>query len=206
MDAVAMSRSFRVPVIGVALLAVAALGFLTHVAIEGNPLRRDPSARASVASQTVDLGGQKFERWGAPRHLPDLKFSDPAGRPASLADFRGRLVLLNLWATWCPPCREEMPALDRLNARLGGDKFVVIALALDSPVKAEAFLKQIKASTLGAYTDSQGLALSTLRVTTVPTTLLIDARGRELGRLSGAAPWDEKPALELIQSYMKEPN
>ncbi len=201
-----MSRNFQVPVIGVCLLAVAALGFLTHVAIEGNPLQLDPSARASAASQTVDLGGQKFERWGAPRPLPDLKFSDAAGRPISLAAFRGRLVLLNLWATWCPPCREEMPALDRLNVRLGGDRFVVVTLALDSPSKAQAFLQQINARTLHAYTDSQGLALSTLRVTTVPTTLLIDARGRELGRLSGAAPWDEKPALELIQSYLKEPN
>ncbi|NIM42841.1 MAG: redoxin domain-containing protein [Hydrogenophaga sp.] len=200
-----MPRTFRVSVIGVALLALVALGFFTHIAMEGDSLQGDAFAGAPVASKAVELGGQKFERWGAPRPLPDLKFSDPAGRPASLADFRGRLVLLNLWATWCPPCREEMPALDRLNARLGGDKFVVIALALDSPGKAEAFLRQIKAGTLGAYTDSQGLALSTLRVTTVPTTLLIDARGRELGRLSGAAPWDEKPALELIQSYLKEP-
>lgn len=174
--------------------------------MEGSGPRTDFSPASLAGPQIVELGGgQKFERWGAPRPLADLIFSDAAGRPVSLADFRGRLVLLNLWATWCPPCREEMPALDRLNARLGGDKFVVIALALDSPVKAEAFLKQIKASTLGAYTDSQGLALSTLRVTTVPTTLLIDARGRELGRLSGAAPWDEKPALELIQSYLKEP-
>ncbi len=137
---------------------------------------------------------------------PGRSFSDAAGRPISLAAFRGRLVLLNLWATWCPPCREEMPALDRLNVRLGGDRFVVVTLALDSPSKAQAFLQQINARTLHAYTDSQGLALSTLRVTTVPTTLLIDARGRELGRLSGAAPWDEKPALELIQSYLKEPN
>lgn len=97
-----------------------------------------------------------------------------------------------------------MPALDRLNARLSGDKFVVVTLALDSPAKAEAFLRQIKATTLRGYTDTQGLALSTLGVTTVPTTLLIDARGREIGRLSGAAAWDEAPALDLIQSYLKE--
>lgn len=98
-----------------------------------------------------------------------------------------------------------MPALDRLSAHLGGDQFTVVTLGLDSPAKAEAFLRQIKATTLLGYTDTQGLALSTLGVTTVPTTLLIDAKGREIGRLSGAAAWDEKPALNLIQSYLREP-
>jgi len=159
---------------------------------------------SQAADQVVELNGQKFQRWAKPREIPDLRFSDPAGGPTSLSKFRGRVILLNLWATWCPPCREEMPALDRLNARVGGDKFVVVTLALDSPAKAEAFLRQIKATTLQGYTDTQGLALSTLGVTTVPTTLLIDARGREIGRLSGAAAWDETPAVDLIQSFLKE--
>ncbi len=97
-----------------------------------------------------------------------------------------------------------MPALDRLNARVGGDRFAVVTLALDSPAKADAFLRQIKATTLRAYTDSEGRALSTLGVTTVPTTLLIDAQGREIGRLSGAAAWDQRPAIELIQFHLKE--
>lgn len=157
-----------------------------------------------AASEVILLSGQKFQRWAKPREVPDLRFSDLAGRPTSLSKFRGRMILLNLWATWCPPCREEMPALDRLNARVGGDRFAVVTLALDSPAKADAFLRQIKATTLQTYTDTQGLALSTLGVTTVPTTLLIDAQGREIGRLSGVAAWDEKPALDLIQSYLKE--
>jgi thiol-disulfide isomerase/thioredoxin len=159
---------------------------------------------SQAASEVFELSGQKFERWAKPRDVPDLRFSDPAGRPTSLSKFRGRMLLLNLWATWCPPCREEMPALDRLNARLGGDRFTVVTLALDSPAKADAFLRQIKATTLQNYTDTQGLALSTLGVTTVPTTLLIDAQGREIGRLSGAAAWDEKPAIDLIQPFLKE--
>jgi thiol-disulfide isomerase/thioredoxin len=171
-------------------------------AVPGQASRATPSGNA----QTVELNGQKFQRWATPREIPDLQFSDPAGNPTSLREFRGRVILLNLWATWCPPCREEMPALDRLNARLGGDNFAVVTLALDSPAQAEAFLRQIKATTLHAHTDSQGLALRTLGVTTVPTTLLVDARGREIGRLSGAAAWDEKPALDLIQTYLKESN
>jgi thiol-disulfide isomerase/thioredoxin len=182
------------------------MGFVTRQTIEGNASA--PFGAGQVASQAAsevfELSGQKFERWVKPRDLPDLRFSDPAGRPTSLSKFQGRMILLNLWATWCPPCREEMPALDRLNARLGGDRFTVVTLALDSPAKADAFLRQIKATTLQNYTDTQGLALSTLGVTTVPTTLLINAQGREIGRLSGAAAWDEKPALDLIQSFLKE--
>ena len=202
----AMSWILRISAVAAALVVFAALGFIAREAIDGSVPEQagagedDPRA----AAQIVELSGQKFQRWAKPRALPDLRFSDAAGRPASLGDFRGRTILLNVWATWCPPCRGEMPALDRLNARVGGDKFAVVTLALDSPAKADAFLRQIKATTLQAYADTEGQAMSTLGVTTVPTTLLIDAQGREIGRLSGAAAWDEKPAVELIQSYLKE--
>lgn len=199
-------RALKVLAVVVALGAVAALGFFARLANDGDAPRVTGANRdaVQVADQVIELDGQKFRRWAKPRELPDLRFSDPAGHPVGLSDFHGRVILLNLWATWCPPCREEMPALDRLNARLGGDKFLVVTLALDSPVKSKLFLQQIKATTLQAYTDSQGSALSALGVTTVPTTLLINAQGREVGRLSGAAAWDEKAALELIQSYLKE--
>lgn len=202
-----MSRALRIFVLVVVLVVAAVLGFVARQAMEGTASAQPGVGQVSsqAPSEVFELSGQKFKRWTKPRDVPDLQFSDPAGRPTSLSKFRGRILLLNLWATWCPPCREEMPALDRLNARLGGDRFTVVTLALDSPAKADAFLRQIKATTLQNYSDTQGLALSTLGVTTVPTTLLIDAQGREIGRLSGAAAWDEKPALDLIQSFMKEP-
>lgn len=201
-----MFRVLRVLVVAVAMVAIAALGFLAREAMEG-PVSGQADAgpvNSRASSQIIELNGQKFLRWDKPREIPDLMFSDPAGRPTSLRKLRGRVILLNLWATWCPPCLEEMPALDRLNARMGGDRFAVVTLALDSPAKADAFLRQIKATTLQTYTDTQGVALRTLGVTTVPTTLLIDANGLEIGRLSGAAAWDEKPALDLVQSLLKE--
>jgi thiol-disulfide isomerase/thioredoxin len=201
-----MSRVLRVSVVVAALVVFAVLGFVARQVMEAAVPEeaRSDQVQPPVATRSVELGGQKFQQWAKPRELADLRFADPAGKAIGLKDFRGRLILLNLWATWCPPCREEMPALDRLNARVGSEKFAVVALALDSPAKAEAFLRQIKATTLRAYTDSEGRALSTLGVTTVPTTLLIDAQGREVGRLSGAAAWDERPAVELIQTYLKE--
>ena len=201
-----MSRSLRVSVVVAALAVFAALGFVARQAMENSVPAKGQSGQAVLgpAAQVVDLGGQNFQRWAKPRELPDLRFADPTGKPTSLNHFRGRVILLNLWATWCPPCLEEMPALDRLNARIGGDRFAVVTLALDSPAKADAFLRQINATTLRAFTDSEGRALSTLGVTTVPTTLLIDAQGREIGRLSGAAAWDQRPAIELIQYHLKE--
>lgn len=201
-----MPRVLKIFVVVVVLAVAATLGFVARQAMEGTVSARSDGGQVSsqATSEVFELSGQKFERWAKPRDVPDLRFSDPAGRPTSLSKFRGRMLLLNLWATWCPPCREEMPALDRLNARLGGDRFTVVTLALDSPAKADAFLRQIKATTLQNYTDTQGLALSTLGVTTVPTTLLIDSQGREIGRLSGAAAWDEKPAIDLIQTFLKE--
>ena len=160
----------------VLLVAATALGFIVRQKTEGSVSVQSGVGQFSsqAPSEFFKLSGQKFERWAKPRDVPDLQFSDPAGRPTSLRKFRGRLVLLNLWATWCPPCREEMPALDRLNARLVGDRFTVVTLTFYSPSKADAYLRQIKATTLKNYTDIQGLALSTLGVTTVPTTLLID--------------------------------
>jgi len=196
MSVLLMVRLLRHSLIAVALVGIAGLGFVARLAID--------KKADSAPPQMIDVGGTQFHRWEKPRELPDLRFADAAGRPMSLRDFRGRVVLLNLWATWCPPCLEEMPALDRLNAKLGGASFVVVTLALDSPAKAEEFLRRIKATTLKPYTDSGGVALRTFGVTNVPTTLLIGRDGREIGRLSGAAAWDEKPALDLIQPYLKD--
>lgn len=189
-----MERRLRQSLIALALAGAAGLGVLARLAFEQDAGPAPP--------RLIDVGGAQFQRWASPRALPELRFTDAAGRPMSLRDFRGRVVLLNLWATWCPPCLEEMPALDRLNGKLGGAGFVVVALALDSGPKAEEFLRRIKATTLLPYTDSGGVALRTFGVTNVPTTLLIGRDGREIGRLSGAAAWDQKPALDLIRPYL----
>ena len=136
---------------------------------------------------------------------PAFLAKDMAGQSHTLADYRGKVVLLNFWASWCPPCREEMPSLDRLNAKRRSATFEVVALSLDSPEKSQAFLRAIQAQTLRGYTDHQGGALRTLGLVSVPTTLLIDAKGREIGRTVGPAAWDGPAALNLIDSITKEP-
>lgn len=139
-----------------------------------------------------------------PEQVPDISFKDGNGQAKTLADFKGKTVLLNLWATWCGPCREEMPALDRLQEQLGGDKFEVVALSVDrgGAEKSQEFLDQIKVKNLRLYTDESSRATTPLKVIGMPTTLLIDAQGREIGRLIGPAEWDSADAVRLVKAHI----
>jgi thiol-disulfide isomerase/thioredoxin len=139
-----------------------------------------------------------------PEALPDIRFLNASGAETSLAGFRGKVVLLNVWATWCAPCREEMPALDKLQAALGSDKFQVVALAVDkSGVDgAKKFLADIKAEKLEAFAEPTAKEGTRLRVIGMPTTILIDAEGREIGRLIGPAHWDSAEAKRLIEAQL----
>jgi thiol-disulfide isomerase/thioredoxin len=140
-----------------------------------------------------------------PEALPEVKFQDAEGRERTLADWRGKVVLLNLWATWCLPCRREMPSLDRLQAALGSDKFQVVALGVDRKGidASKRFLAETKVERLGLYVDSTARATSELRVVGLPATLLIDAQGRQIGRLLGPAEWDSEDAKRLIRSVLE---
>jgi thiol-disulfide isomerase/thioredoxin len=139
-----------------------------------------------------------------PLDLPDFAFADAAGNPKSLADFSGKVVLLNIWATWCVPCREEMPAFDALETKLGGKDFEVVAVNIDKggPDKAAAFLKETGATHLALYTDPSGRLFSTLKAIGMPTTLMIDRNGREIARLVGPADWASPEAVAMMQAAM----
>ncbi|WP_393978685.1 thiol:disulfide interchange protein TlpA [Xanthobacter nonsaccharivorans] len=140
-----------------------------------------------------------------PRRLPPLTFADAEGKPVSLADFKGRLLLVNLWATWCVPCRKEMPSLDRLQGTLGGPDFQVVAINLDTkgPEKPRAFLSEIGVSHLAFFTDPATKTFQALRGVGrgvgLPTTLIVDRSGCELAYLAGPAEW----ASEEAQAFVK---
>jgi len=157
------------------------------------------------AADNSKSGLLAFVRKPQPTAMPEFRFTDADGEEMTLADFKGKTVLLNLWATWCGPCREEMPGLDRLQAELGGDNFEVVALSLDrGGIEAsQRFLDQIKVKSLATYVDATGKASKPLRVIGMPTTLLIDADGREVGRLIGPAEWDSTAAKKLIEATLR---
>ena len=141
----------------------------------------------------------------APEALPEVKFLDAAGKERSLADWRGKVVLLNLWATWCLPCRKEMPALDRLQRERGSDTFQVVAVSVDRTglAGAKKFLADTGAETLALYADPTARMGVALRAAGLPATLLLDRQGREIGRLLGPAEWDGEDAKRLIRWALK---
>lgn len=138
------------------------------------------------------------------RTLPLLHLADAAGNVRNLDAWRGRAVLLNVWATWCTPCREEMPALDRLQATLGGPGFEVVALSIDSGglPAVQKFFQEIGVRHLKAYLDTESEAARLLAAGGIPLTLLIDTEGREVARKRGAARWDDPEVRGLISEYM----
>jgi len=161
------------------------------------------SLLSGIVNVSVDIGGQRFMRWHTPRELPLISFQNEAGKTVSLADFRGRVVLLNIWATWCPPCREEMPSLDRLNAKRGGPTFEVVALSIDrDSALVKPFYQEFGVQTLRGYFDPTSQVSNMLRAPGVPTTLLIDQEGREIGRTLGPAAWDSPQVEAMIDAAL----
>ena len=158
--------------------------------------RLAPLARGEVAALTLNQN---------PQRLPDLAFLGGDGKAVKLSDFRGRTVLLNLWATWCVPCRKEMPALDLL-ARQAGDRFEVVAINLDTGdrQKPKRFLSEVGVSKLAYYEDPSTGVFQELkrlgRAPGLPTSILIDGQGCEIGYLAGPAEWASADALALVRA------
>lgn len=156
-----------------------------------------PLAQGQVAALAVAHTGFR---------VPDLAFKDAAGQVRNLKDWHGRTVLLNLWATWCVPCRKEMPALDALQAKLGSDKFQVVAVNIDTrdPQKPRNFLKQVGVSHLAYFTDDSAQVFETLKEAGkafgMPTTLIIGPHGCEIGNMAGPAEWASDDGVKLVST------
>jgi thiol-disulfide isomerase/thioredoxin len=166
------------------------------------PAALTPAARAEVPAALAKGTMARFKPAHPPKPMPDLEFLDAEDKPIKLADSTGKARLINLWATWCAPCVKEMPSLDRLQATLPLDKFVVLPISLDGPSKSKVapFYKDRKLEHLGIYYDKGRKAMSVLDVTLLPTSILVDAGGRELGRLEGDADWNTPEGIALMKA------
>ena len=159
-------------------------------------------ARAVLPARLVTGTMKRFVRTVPPRPMPDLEFLGADDKPMRLADSTGKVRLINLWATWCAPCVKEMPSLDRLQAELPKNRFVVLPISLDGPSKPKVapFYKEQKLGHLDIFYDKGRKAMSTLGVTLLPTSILVDPAGRELGRIEGDADWDSPEAIALMKA------
>lgn len=142
-----------------------------------------------------------FAMHETPKPVPEIQFQDGEGQPRTLANYAGRVVLLNVWATWCIPCRKEMPTLDRLQAELGGPDFEVVALSIDraGPDAVRKFFAVIGIQHLVLNIDASGKAMFALGIIGLPATILIDREGREVGRLIGPAEWDSPAMVAFLR-------
>ena len=139
---------------------------------------------------------------------PDISWKDGNDNKVTLELFDGKVVLLNFWASWCPPCIRELPSINRLQAKLGGDKFTVIALNIDRGGKpiANRFKQKLKLDKLDLHVDQKNTVARLLKIKALPTTIVFDSKGREVGKMEAAAEWDTKEALSLIQYFINNPN
>lgn len=210
--AIAAKKLFLLGLSGVALAT--AVTFLL--------IGRDDTISAQCRGSTAAVARLKplatgemaaFQVAATPRLLPPLSFISPDGKAVSLADFAGRVTLVNLWATWCLPCRKEMPALDQLQAELGSQSgaksgFEVVAINIDTRNldRPRQWLAEAGIARLAYYSDPKANVFQELRAigkaTGMPTTLLVDANGCELGILQGAAEWASADALKLVRAAL----
>ena len=141
-----------------------------------------------------------------PREVAAESFMDGRGRMVTMADFKGRVIVLNIWATWCLPCIEEMPSLDNLQGVLGDEDFQVVALSIDKTGlrEIEYFFAQNELENLTIYRDEAQKLFDQLAVVAIPTSLIIDRQGREIGRMVGPATWDSDRMIATLYDIIKQ--
>lgn len=198
-----MTRGLPLRLTAIALTVAAGASLALWSGYEYGPriFPAGPSERAAGG-----LGENLFalQLLAKPRPMPALAFADRDGHPLTLADFHGRVVLLNIWATWCVPCRQEMPALDRLEEKLGGRNFLVLPVSIDQGGVAavEQFYRRLGLKRLAIYVDAAAHVSGALALPGVPTSFLVDAAGREVARKIGPAAWDGPQMTALIRRYL----
>jgi thiol-disulfide isomerase/thioredoxin len=206
----------RIPL---AIGAVVAGGLIGFAAVYGfGAFKRGP-AGDSACNGAVDLARKiaplahgevaALTMATTPLRLPDLAFEDADGKPRKLSDWRGKTVLVNLWATWCVPCRKEMPALDNLQTKLGGKDFEVVAINIDTrdAEKPKNFLKDGKLTRLSYFSDKNAKVFQDLKnigkALGMPTSVLVDGQGCEIANIAGPAEWASDDAIKLIKAAVQ---
>jgi thiol-disulfide isomerase/thioredoxin len=196
----------------VALLGLVAAAYAIYpiLAVPHNPAP-PPAASSADAPEAITramASGPLAAFVVKPQRPPvaDLAFANGDGKPLKLSDWRGKVTLVNLWATWCAPCRKEMPALAELQSKLGGKDFEVLAISIDrkGAAASAAFLDDAKATALKLYVDPSSKALGGLQAIGLPASVLVDRNGREIGRLLGPAEWSSPEAERLIRAAIAE--
>jgi thiol-disulfide isomerase/thioredoxin len=201
-------RRGRTPlyILAAALAAIAGFGAM-WIADRMRPSTTTTAPAAQGAESSANPSGlERLVRVDSARPLTGITFTDGEGRQRTLDEWRGKVVLINLWATWCAPCKLEMPSLDRLQAKLGGADFAVVPVSLDrtGAEKPRAFLTSNKLEHLELFLDSGNALTTALRAPGLPLSVLVNYEGKEIARLAGSAEWDSPEAEALIRAAIAQ--
>ena len=192
-------------VIITALAAVATLG-LANCDQKPQAAKQDAAApQAGAPAPKVHL--EKLKIHDTPQQAAQTPFQDAEGKTHTLADFAGKVVLVNFWATWCAPCVEEMPTLDKLQASLGGDSFAVVAISQDKEglKLAQPFAKEQGWKNIVLYVEPATQFMREAKLRGLPTSILVDRQGREVARLEGENAWDAPEMVKVISDLIAKP-
>ena len=208
------TRGRRLAILAVAAAVAVVAGIYGIGRLRSNPADAACQQAVAAAARIAPLAHGEVAALAVahtPFQVPPLGFKDAEGHDRTLADWRGRTVLLNLWATWCVPCRREMPALDALQAKLGSPKFQVVAVNIDTrdPEKPLAFLKKIGVTHLSYFADESAQIFEDLKTAGkafgMPTTLIVDPKGCEIGDMAGPAEWSSDDGIKLVSAAIATP-
>ncbi len=196
------------PAILIVALAVIAAAFGVYLKGEGDGKVEtpQPAVQGSVSKALATGAMAAFVVKAERKPAPEISFASETGQATSLAPWKGRVVLVNLWATWCAPCRKEMPALAALQSEMGSKDFEVVAISVDRKGLeiSGQFLQEVGATALKLYADPSTETLSQFQAVGLPASILIDRQGREIGRLLGPAEWNSPEAKALIKAAVEE--
>jgi thiol-disulfide isomerase/thioredoxin len=202
----------RKPSLALPIIIVALAGLAVIYGLNSQPRKAETTATAPATETTgFSKALAKGPMAGVVIHtqrkaMATLSFKDTAGKDIDLGRWKGRVVLLNLWATWCTPCRKEMPDLAKLQKDLGSKDFEVVTLSVDRKglEASQAFLKEIGAQNLTAYTDQESKSLAAIQALGLPASVLIDRNGQEAARILGPAEWASPEAQAMVKALIAE--
>ena len=204
-----MTRNGKI--LAFAAVIIIAAGAVASIALKNQPEMAAapksapaPAPKAQAAAEPVDLSKLKYLETPVPAAA--TAFTDGAGASHTLADFKGKVLVVNFWATWCAPCVKEMPTLDALQASMGGDKFAVIAINQDREGQkvAERFIAKNEWKNIALYVEPSARFQKDARIMGLPTSILIDKQGNEVARLEGTMAWDAPEVKAEIQKLIEK--
>jgi thiol-disulfide isomerase/thioredoxin len=193
------SLTFKIALIGILLTGC---GLIAAFVFDANPLAKAKPESRSLDQLLVDMGVEIFPNSTS---QVEISLQDLNGADVNLSDFRGKIVFLNFWATWCPTCVIEMPSMEKLHLKLKDKDFALVSISIqDSAAEVQRFFKQNKL-TFTALLDSIGKTVPGFGIRAIPTTLILDKTGRIVGRVIGPREWDSRESMAMFENLIGEP-